>query len=653
MKHRKQNVLTAVTALCMTVGGLLCFLSAFPAGDYANALRSPRNGLLLTANAVLRFLTRKTGRIHLLFDCVQNRDYLWIAVAFCLLSFTVYAFTVRRTVLPTLALAVGTALGYGVGLFGSDAGMILYGVAFLLWLTQRIQTGTEWKGFVYRAVCVALCALVFFSALPARLAPQEKLRIGLYTQIHRLFCEHGDPLPEGDVLRDTAPNKTDDPALRVQLGRAETLYLRGFVGEQFDGFRWTETDNALLSGYSDLFFWLHQYGFSAAAQPMLALRQAGFAVTQSVYVSHGSACERYAFIPVGGYAEALTDPNALHDSVYLARANAATALVPSAEKATLFQAQQAIAAQTDTAYLRCERAYAQFVRDTMLDVPETVQSAFLRQIDAQTDASLSDRICFVLDWFAGYTEAASPQPFSGNDAVVWFLEQSKCGNDAMFATAAALLLRCLGVPARYAEGYLVSAAAGETVVHKADAHVWTEYYLDGVGWVPLETMPDRAQTEKQFYAANAASAGTENALRRAEARQPQSPMRPGRTPQRGRRVLFAAIAVLTAAVCICLIVLLARRFRFRVRMRNMQALPDPEKIAALYRYAQRICLSCGVPLQDDEADALYEEALFSDHTMTARHAQTMQRYADKAVAACRRADGGLRRIKHMLWDCLY
>ena len=58
-------------------------------------------------------------------------------------------------------------------------------------------------------------------------------------------------------------------------------------------------------------------------------------------------------------------------------------------------------------------------------------------------------------------------------------------------------------------------------------------------------------------------------------------------------------------------------------------------------------------MQNDEAAELYDEALFSDHTMTAQHVQTMQAFADEAAATCKRADSGLRRIKHILWDCIY
>ena len=653
MKAWKQNGPAAVIALLMTVGGLLCFLSMFSAETYANALHSPRNGLLLTANAFLHFLTRKTGSIHLLYACTQNRDYLWVAAVLCVLLFALCYVSVRRTAVPVLVLAVGIAIGYGFGLFRSDAGIVLFGAGFLLLLTQRLQTGTEQKGFLLRAGCIALCVVILFSALPARSATQETLHTKWQTQMHHLRYEHGDPLPEGDILRDTTPYKTDETALLVQVVRAGELYLRGFVGEQFNGEHWTEMSGDVLAEYADLFYWLHQSGFSAAVQPTLALQQAGRRVTQNVRIDNISACRKYAFVPQGGNVPALSDPAALHDSTWYAREKYVTAQVPALDKYALFDAQRTIAAQSDTDYLRCERAYAKYVYETMLDVPETVQMVFHRQLEQSPDAALSDKICFVLDFLSGYTETPSPQPFSGNDAVVWFLEQSKSGSDAMFASAAALLLRGLGVPARCAEGYVISAEAGENVVTKRDARVWTEYYLDGVGWVPLETVPGRAQTEKQFYAAYASAAETESTLRRAEVRQPQSPMRPGKTPEGTHRfglVLIGCIAVVLLAV---LIVLLVRRYRFRTRMRAMQALPDKEKVIELYRYAKRICASCGVQMQNADVDALYAEALFSDHVMTAEHVQMMQTFALEAAGECKRKDSGLRRIKHILWDCLY
>lgn len=77
-----------------------------------------------------------------------------------------------------------------------------------------------------------------------------------------------------------------------------------------------------------------------------------------------------------------------------------------------------------------------------------------------------------------------------NDFLRYIFEQSKCGYSLHYATAATLMLRYFGVPARYVEGYYLPGdeaadyASGENIIlSEAHAHAWTEYYLDGVGWI--------------------------------------------------------------------------------------------------------------------------------------------------------------------------
>ena len=84
-------------------------------------------------------------------------------------------------------------------------------------------------------------------------------------------------------------------------------------------------------------------------------------------------------------------------------------------------------------------------------------------------------------------------PGDGSDYVEDFLFQTKTGNDVHFASAAVLLLRAAGVPARYAEGYLALAGGsmGEVSIHQKDEHAWAEIYLEGLGWIPMEPVPGK------------------------------------------------------------------------------------------------------------------------------------------------------------------
>lgn len=84
----------------------------------------------------------------------------------------------------------------------------------------------------------------------------------------------------------------------------------------------------------------------------------------------------------------------------------------------------------------------------------------------------------------------TPAPPAGRDYVDWFLNESKQGYCMHYATAATLLLRTAGIPARYTSGYLasVSHSGGADVTDHA-AHAWVEVYQDEVGWYPREVTP--------------------------------------------------------------------------------------------------------------------------------------------------------------------
>ena len=74
------------------------------------------------------------------------------------------------------------------------------------------------------------------------------------------------------------------------------------------------------------------------------------------------------------------------------------------------------------------------------------------------------------------------------DFVEDFLFEKDSGYCVHFASAGTVLLRELGIPCRYVEGYLVPPAAGKERVEISDkdAHAWTEVYIRGFGWYPVE-----------------------------------------------------------------------------------------------------------------------------------------------------------------------
>ncbi|HEY5049383.1 MAG TPA: transglutaminaseTgpA domain-containing protein [Acidothermaceae bacterium] len=80
----------------------------------------------------------------------------------------------------------------------------------------------------------------------------------------------------------------------------------------------------------------------------------------------------------------------------------------------------------------------------------------------------------------------SPLPKPGDDAVDDFLFVSHQGFCEQFATAAVVMLRSQGIPARFVTGYAVGDSTidpGERVFRGSDAHAWVQVFYPGVGWV--------------------------------------------------------------------------------------------------------------------------------------------------------------------------
>ncbi len=79
-------------------------------------------------------------------------------------------------------------------------------------------------------------------------------------------------------------------------------------------------------------------------------------------------------------------------------------------------------------------------------------------------------------------------PPRSRDFVDYFLFEGKKGYCTYYASAMTVLLRCLDIPARFVEGYILppSKEKGVYKVTNEQAHAWVEVYFEGFGWIPFE-----------------------------------------------------------------------------------------------------------------------------------------------------------------------
>lgn len=84
-------------------------------------------------------------------------------------------------------------------------------------------------------------------------------------------------------------------------------------------------------------------------------------------------------------------------------------------------------------------------------------------------------------------------PFDqSEDPVLDFLKERPAAHCEVYATCMTLMLRTVGIPARYVQGFVVrekNGWGGYWVSRERDAHAWVEVYLQGLGWVTVDPTP--------------------------------------------------------------------------------------------------------------------------------------------------------------------
>ncbi len=140
-----------------------------------------------------------------------------------------------------------------------------------------------------------------------------------------------------------------------------------------------------------------------------------------------------------------------------------------------------------------------------LQVPDSASGrtrALAEQLAAGSPSTY-DTILRIEEWLGTQTayDLNAPVPPSSADAVDHFLFESQRGFCEQIASATAIMLRTLGVPARIATGYVPSERdeiAGVWISRASDAHAWVEVWFPDFGWVsfdPTASVPLSGESE--------------------------------------------------------------------------------------------------------------------------------------------------------------
>lgn len=254
----------------------------------------------------------------------------------------------------------------------------------------------------------------------------------------------------------------------------QALYLRGFVGGEYENSEWRKKKISSLKGKTG------QEGEELLARPFELLKETEQVKLLTVQVQ--KANPKYRYEP---YFSAYEDAAVYGDS-----------FAEGGERT--YETKFCTASAKKVLKRKGQEDYDAVVEKTYLEVPDSVAGG-LRQAAEETAGDDMGEICRKIHTYLSentvYTLKPGRTPV-GKDSVLYFLNENKKGYCMHYAAAAALLLRLQKIPARFVSGYLVEPGlfqktgnGYQAVVTGGEAHAWAEYYVDGFGWVPFEATP--------------------------------------------------------------------------------------------------------------------------------------------------------------------
>ncbi len=299
----------------------------------------------------------------------------------------------------------------------------------------------------------------------------------------------------------------------------ETLYLKGFVGEVYKDNQWS-----YLQNHVDLTKGIYRFSnFSVLVNKESDRLKAEYEYgkTQSakgkIQITNIDADEKYFYYPYYATVNSsdVVSYNIAPFSADLVLGGMETNRTYVMEYYPLFQDYSAWDGVNSV-----EALYRIFAYSNYLFVPTVTERCLSEVCDKYiTSDTLEGVINDIRMYFYKnfhYTLSPGITP-SKKDFVQYFVTKQKKGYCTHFATTGAMLLRMMGYPARYVEGYAIDVSelddaelldveiaewydgynlltsdleADASVlridVTDASAHAWVEVYVNGFGWMPVE-----------------------------------------------------------------------------------------------------------------------------------------------------------------------
>ncbi len=286
--------------------------------------------------------------------------------------------------------------------------------------------------------------------------------------------------------------------LPIELGRT---YIKGYIGQDYTSTQWIQPN---IEGYEEKMDYLQDKMFYS--QGMIYLMSTNLTVEQNNYITgymninYTAGDTVYQFFPLYPFID--LEIECIDDSGIEKLENGKSiAFISYADP--YFRDFNTEMLESINPDIESEQLYRSYVYNEYLEVNTTMEMELRSQWGGLENQGPIDRyniavaIREYLESNNSYSLSPGAVP-SDKDFVEYFLKENKRGYCTYFATAAVMMFRSAGIPARYVEGYTFTTDTGTVGENKeyttvsvldSNAHAWVEYYVDGLGWLDFEVTP--------------------------------------------------------------------------------------------------------------------------------------------------------------------
>jgi transglutaminase-like putative cysteine protease len=275
-------------------------------------------------------------------------------------------------------------------------------------------------------------------------------------------------------------------------GRAEDVHWRGIALTNFDGKRWftPSQDLTVISPDAEGDFQMNPAplpnGDFYRLQYTVLMEPIG---TDAIFLAPRPESVR------GRFTNGTDRPAAIQSRSYLLLDKTGSHFNPFHNNTKIrYEGSSLLAVVPPAALRQAPAAYPDLIQSLYLQLPpldprvkklaEEITSGSRNEYDkaANMERYLKTRFIYTLD-------LSGPRV---KDPLAYFLFQRRAGNCEYFAAAMTVMLRTLGIPARYVTGFLpgeYNDLGGDYIVRASDAHTWVEVYFPDYGWMTFDPTP--------------------------------------------------------------------------------------------------------------------------------------------------------------------